>query len=116
MNRRLEDVVFSVSILSRSKVINNLLKNKLSEKASIFFANLRFLFFCIAVGVTLHNPPQDCHLQNYRPTIWECGYNGNGDGPHPPAVERPKQMTARTNHGLHFITRRAPAQPQEYRR
>jgi hypothetical protein len=36
MNRRIEDVVFSVSILSRSKVINNLLKILFPEKSPIF--------------------------------------------------------------------------------
>jgi hypothetical protein len=45
MNRSLEHVDFSISILSRSKVINNLLKILIPEKSPIFVRNLQFLFF-----------------------------------------------------------------------
>ena len=45
VDRRPGAVNYSVSILSRSKVINNLLKTLVSAKSPIFFEYLLFLFF-----------------------------------------------------------------------
>jgi hypothetical protein len=108
INRRLEDVDFSVSILSRSKVINNLLKNQYSEKSSVFFANLRFLFFSLT--------PREPATTRDRIAIYKttCQRYGRADTAKEylattPAMDRPKKITIQASHGFHFITRRTPA-------
>jgi hypothetical protein len=102
----MQDVDFSVSILSRSKVINNLLINQISKKSSIFFLNLRFLFFCFIA--------REPDTIGDRIAIYKTNAQGYGKANatlqkmvrHYPGIG-PARLDH--HHGFHIITRRTPA-------